>query len=129
MPFDIQGLRPLKNILDQLVTHPTGAFALLLSAAFSEVFADSFFQIGLHRSTGLGRVFAFGLGVAFLALYGLMVNFPNWDFGRLLGMYAVLFFLIAQILAKIRFNQSPSTPIYVGGALICAGGMVIAFWK
>jgi hypothetical protein len=64
-----------------------------------------------------------------LALYGLTVNIPHWDFGKLLGVYVVLFFLVAQLLAKIRFNQAPTTPIYVGGSMIVAGGIVIAFWQ
>jgi small multidrug resistance family-3 protein len=41
----------------------------------------------------------------------------------------VLFFLMAQILNKVRFAQSPTLPIYAGGGLIVAGGLVIAFWK
>jgi hypothetical protein len=64
-----------------------------------------------------------------LALYGLVVNLPRWDFGRLLGVYVVLFFLMAQILAKVRFNQSPKPPILLGGLLIVIGGLVITFWK
>jgi hypothetical protein len=57
------------------------------------------------------------------------VNLPQWDFGKLLGVYVVLFFLFAQIVAKVRFHQAPTTPILVGGALIVAGGAVITFWK
>ena len=64
-----------------------------------------------------------------LALYGLTVNTPPWDFGKLLGLYVVLFFLVAQVLAKVRFDQSPTAPILLGGSLIVAGGAVITFWK
>jgi small multidrug resistance family-3 protein len=63
------------------------------------------------------------------ALYGMVVNVPRWDFGKLLGIYVVMFFLMAQLQAKMRFGQSPTPPIYVGGALIVAGGLVIAFWR
>ena len=72
---------------------------------------------------------AFASGAAVLALYGSVVNVPRWDFGKLLGIYVALFFVMAQIVAKVRFGQSPTTPIYAGGALIVAGGMLIAFWK
>jgi len=41
----------------------------------------------------------------------------------------VLFFVIAQIVAKVRFHQTPTTPILVGGACIVAGGLVMTFWK
>lgn len=57
------------------------------------------------------------------------MNVPRWDFGRLLGVYVANFFLMFQILNKIRFGQSPAPPIYVGGALIVSGALVIAFWK
>ena len=68
-------------------------------------------------------------GVLILATYGVFVNLPRWDFGRLLGVYVVLFFVMAQIVAKVRFQQSPTTPILAGGALIVLGGIVITFWK
>ena len=71
----------------------------------------------------------FASGAMVLAVYGFTVNIPHWDFGKLLGVYVVLFFLVAQVLAKVRFQQSPTVPIYVGGALIVGGGLVIAFWQ
>jgi drug/metabolite transporter (DMT)-like permease len=57
------------------------------------------------------------------------VNLPQWDFGKLLGAYVALFFVVAQVVAKVRFQQSPTAPIWVGGSLIVAGGLVITFWK
>ena len=54
---------------------------------------------------------------------------PAPPFGKLIGVYVVLFFLMAQILNKIRFGQSPTPPIYAGGALIMAGGVVMVLWK
>lgn len=57
------------------------------------------------------------------------MNLPRWDFGRLLGVYVAIFFLMVQILNKIRFGQSPAPPIYVGGAPIVSGALVFAFWK
>ena len=119
----------MRNILDQFVAYPAGPFVLLVLAAFFEAFGDSLFQTGIYRSAGAARALSFVLGAAFLALYGFAVNLPRWHFGKLLGVYVVVFFLLAQILAKLRFNQAPTTPIYVGGSLIVAGGMVIAFWR
>lgn len=117
------------NLLNRLLGNPLGAFAALMLAAFLEAYGDSFFQVGLHRSSGTGRVFAIVAGTVVLAFYGTVVNLPRWDFGKLLGVYVVLFFLMAQLLAKLRFGQSPTPPIYLGGALILTGGLVIAFWK
>jgi hypothetical protein len=119
----------VKNFLDSVVAHPAGAFFLLAVAAFLEAFGDSLFQSGLYRSVGAARGLFFVSGAVILALYGFTVNIPHWDFGKLLGVYVVLFFLVAQILAKVRFQQSPTMPIYVGGSLITTGGIIIAFWR
>ncbi len=108
---------------------PMGAFVALSVAALLEVLGDSFFQSGLYRGSGTARVLWFGLGVAVLAAYGLFVNVPQWEFGKLLGSYVALFFVIAQIVAWLRFHQKPTAPILIGGALIVSGGLVITFWK
>lgn len=102
---------------------------VLVAAALLEALGDSLFQSGLYRTSGATRALSFAAAAAVLALYGLMVNLPRWDFGKLLGVYVVFFFLVAQILAKVRFNQSPTPPILLGGSLIILGGLVIAFWK
>jgi hypothetical protein len=117
------------NVLDRLVQNPLGALAVLTLAAFLEAWGDSFFQVGFYRSTGLGRVLALIAGAVVLSAYGSVVNVPRWDFGKLLGAYVVLFFLMAQLLNRVRFHQSPTAPIYAGGALIVAGGLIVAFWK
>jgi hypothetical protein len=119
----------VKNLLDSVVAHPVGAFVLLTLAALLEAFGDSLFQSAIYRSTGGMRGVFFLSGGVVLGLYGFTLNLPHWDFGKLLGVYVVLFFLMAQVLAKVRFNQAPTAPIYLGGALITAGGMIIAFWR
>jgi len=119
----------MKEALNQLVATRLGTFAILLLAAFLEVYGDSFFQQGLHRSSGAARYIAFAAGALTLASYGLVVNTPPWDFGKLLGVYVVLFFLVAQFVAWVRFQQVPTAPILVGGSLITAGGVVITLWK
>ena len=119
----------MRNILDTILAKPLGAFAVLGVAAFLEVLGDSFFQSGLYRASGATRALFFVLGTLVLALYGLSVNTPRWDFGRLLGIYVVLVFVMAQNIGKVRFHQSPTLPIYVGGSLMVAGGILIAFWQ
>jgi len=119
----------MKTFLNQIVASPLGAALVLVIAASLEVFGDSFFQSGLYRSTGTTRSLWFLLGVGVLGLYGVFVNLPQWDFGKLLGVYVALFFVVAQVVAKVRFGQSPTPPILVGGGLIVAGGLVITFWK
>lgn len=119
----------MRYILNQFAVHPAGALTLLAIAAFLEAFGDSLFQTGLHHSTGAMRLLSFVIGSAALALYGATVNAPRWDFGALIGVYVVFFFLVAQILAKVRFNQTPTTAVYAGGSLIVIGGFIIAFWR
>jgi len=118
----------LKNALNQLIATPIGAFAVLAIAATLEVLGDSYFSSGL-KSSGATRLQWFLLGTVVLAFYGLFVNLPQWDFGKLLGVYVALFFVVAQVVARLRFNQTPTTPILAGGALIVLGGLVITFWK
>ena len=117
------------SLLNRLVQNQLGALCALTLAAFLEAWGDSFFQAGFYRSAGTTRLISILCGALVLALYGSTVNLPRWDFGKLLGVYVVLFFLAAQLLAKIRFGQSPTLPIYVGGSLIVIGGCVVAFWQ
>jgi hypothetical protein len=117
------------SFLDRIVANPAGAIIILSLAALLEALGDSFFQVAFYRSAGAMRAIWFVTGALVLASYGSVVNIPRWDFGKLLGVYVVLFFIMAQILNKVRFQQAPTPPIYVGGSLIVVGGLVIAFWK
>jgi hypothetical protein len=103
--------------------------AVLFFAAALEAGGDALVRSGLHAQAVATRVLFFALGAAVLFGYGYVVNTPPWDFGKLLGVYVALFFVVAQVVAKVRFQQSPTTPILVGGGLIVAGGLVITFWK
>jgi len=114
--------------LDRLLVFPGGAFFLLMLAALLEVLGDAFFQSAVHRTSGLSRWLSLAAGVLVLSLYGLFVNLPQWDFGKLLGVYVVFFFIAAQVIAKMRFHQQMTPPILVGGLLIVAGGAIISFW-
>jgi small multidrug resistance family-3 protein len=118
----------MRDVLDQIVANRTGALMVLLMAAFLEAYGDSCFQAGLYRSSGASRALALLVGAASLASYGLVVNMPRWDFGRLLGVYVVLFFLCAQVIAWVKFGQRPSFAVMAGGALITAGGLIISIF-
>jgi drug/metabolite transporter superfamily protein YnfA len=119
-------LQPMRELVNTLVAHRGGAFFLLLIAAFLEAYGDSCFQSALYRASGMSRALAFVGGAASLVAYGLIVNAPRWEFGKLLGIYVVLFFCLAQIIARVKFGQTPTLPIWIGGALICLGGVIIS---
>ena len=117
----------MRDLLNHLVAHRSGALFLLAIAAFLETYGDACFQSALYRASGMSRALAFVGGALSLAAYGLIVNAPRWDFGKLIGVYVVLFFLLAQIVARVKFGQAPTLSILIGGALIVAGGAVISF--
>ena len=114
------------RFLHQIVGWPAGV--LLFVAALLEVWGDSFFYSGV-RSSGLARWGLMLAGAGVLAFYGLFVNLPKRDFGPLLGLYVVFFFFVAQAVALLRFKQTMTLPLWVGGVLIAAGGVVISCWK
>lgn len=115
-------------LVSRLVSNPIGALVVLALAAFLEAMGDSLMHTSFYRASGMGRVLAFAAGAAVLTTYGATVNVPRWDFGRLIGVYVAMFFLMAQILNKIRFGHAPTLPVCVGGALVIGGGLLMALW-
>ena len=103
--------------------------ALLALAAGLEAGGDALARAGLHAPAGRLRIGLLAAGALVLFSYGVTVNLPPWDFGRLLGVYVVLFFVVAQLINLLAFGHWPGPPIYLGGLLILAGGLVITFWR
>lgn len=101
---------------------------LFLSAAL-ESGGDAVMRAGLHSHGFSPRLLRFLAGAALLAGYGLLVNSPRWDFGRLLGIYVVFFFVLAQIIAWGFFHTAPSRSILAGGTLIVLGGVIITLGR
>ena len=105
------------------------ALLILLAAAVLEAGGDALVRKGLHSGTLVEKVLFILVGGITLLSYGIVVNLPTWDFGKLLGIYVTLFFVVAQTINYFGFGQTPSSSIWVGGALIVAGGLVITFWR
>jgi drug/metabolite transporter superfamily protein YnfA len=99
---------------------------VLVLAALLEAGGDALVRIGLRSSATTPRLLFFLAGAAVLFLYGWTVNTPPWDFGRLLGLYVVFFFLFAQALSWLVFHQKPSTAVLIGGAFIAVGGLIVS---
>jgi drug/metabolite transporter superfamily protein YnfA len=107
----------------------TAAIFVLILAAGLEAGGDAMVRVGLHSNSMWHRAALFAIGALVLFAYGWTVNAPPWDFGRLLGLYVVFFFVIAQVISWLAFKQRPSLALLVGGCLIVAGGAVIAVGK
>ena len=105
------------------------AMLLLFVAACLEAGGDALMREGLHSSTYTRAASYFVVGGLVLTLYGYTVNAPPWDFGRLLGVYVVFFFVVAQVIAWFVFGQKPTPAILLGGSLIVTGGLVVSWAK
>src|SRR5437870_10698544 len=100
---------------------------VLLSAALLEAGGDAVVRLGLRASTTFVRASLFLIGGLVLFTYGYVVNAPPWDFGRLLGVYVVFFFLVAQLISWLAFGQRPGFAVLLGGVFIVIGGCIISF--
>ena len=92
----------------------------LALAAFLEVSGDFLMRLGLA-----GRRWGLVAGALLLAAYGLLVNQPSWGFGRTLGLYIAVFFVASQVVAFLATGERLSSSLWLGGALIVVGGLVI----
>jgi drug/metabolite transporter (DMT)-like permease len=97
--------------------------AALLAAAILEAGGNALLRQGLLRAWWPLLV----AGVATLGLYGLVVNQSGLqiDFGRLMGCYIAVFFLVSQILAALAFHDPPSLRTLLGGTFILLGALVL----
>jgi small multidrug resistance family-3 protein len=94
--------------------------AILIGSAILEVGGDALMRLGLTGARGW--ILA---GAAVLTIYGIVVNQSGLDFGRLMGLYIAVFFVVSQVIAFAIFHQTPSRGTLAGGALIVAGGLVM----
>ncbi len=98
---------------------------ILFAAALLEAGGDALVRKGLHTSAAVRNAFLLS-GAVVLFLYGCTVNSPPWDFGKLLGIYVVFFFVVAQLINWLIFHQVPNTRILAGGACIVIGGLIVS---
>jgi small multidrug resistance family-3 protein len=101
------------------------AALILVLAAILEVGGDALVRWGLRGKQWTGLV----LGAALLIAYGIGVNLPKWDFGRMMGVYIALFFVVSQGVAVGFFKEKLPLPTVIGGILIVSGGVLIAVWR
>jgi len=101
---------------------------VLLATAF-ETAGDAVLRIALHSSAWHLRVAYFALGMLLLTLYGTSLNLAPVEFANVVGLYIALLFVTFQITNFLFFQVKPTLPIFVGGALIVAGGLLVMLWQ
>jgi hypothetical protein len=102
---------------------------LLIVATAFEVSGDAIVRLGLGSRTVATKATLFIVGAAFLFTYGLTLNLAPLPFHRVVGIYIATLFVMWQLVSFLFFRSIPNLPIIVGGALIVAGGLTVAFWN
>jgi small multidrug resistance family-3 protein len=110
--FDVRLLRAEDNVIFTMT--------VLVGAAMLEVGGDALMRLGLHQSPVW-----LAAAVLVLGAYGFTVNQGALDFGRLMGAYIAVFFVVSQVIALTAFHNPPGLRTLAGGALIVAGGIVM----
>jgi len=93
---------------------------VLIVAAVLEIGGDALVRRGMES-----RSWMFALVAASLVIYGVVVNRGGLDFGRLMGVYIAVFFVISQIVTMIVYRELPALRTIVGGTFIVVGGLTI----
>jgi small multidrug resistance family-3 protein len=101
---------------------------LLLLATVLEVGGDATVRLAIYQHVGLTRIALLLGGAALLLGYGSFLNSAPVDFGRIVGLYVAMLFIVWQIINWLVFKTIPGLPVLLGGVLVIAGGLVITFW-
>jgi len=109
-----------------LGAHP---LVFLLIATTLEVSGDAVVRMAIYDHAGPIRVSLFLAGAVLLLGYGSTLNLAPFDFGRVVGLYIATLFVVWQVINFIAFRSLPTPPIWIGGSLIVAGGMIVTFWR
>lgn len=103
----------------------------LIVATVLEATGDAIVRIAIHDGAAAGALRAglFLLGAALLFAYGTILNLAPVEFGKVVGLYVAILFVVWQVQNYLFFGTAPTVPILAGGALILAGGGIVTFWK
>jgi hypothetical protein len=104
-------------------------FLFLLVATSLETFGDAIVRIGIGQTAWLPRSGLFLAGAVLLFGYGLSLNLAPIEFSRVVGLYIATLFVVWQVVNLIVFRTPPAMPVWLGGALIVAGGLIVTFWE
>jgi len=101
---------------------------LLLIATTLEVSGDAVVRLAIFQHAGVVRVALLLAGAALLLGYGSFLNIAPVDFGRVVGLYIATLFVVWQIINFLVFRTLPGLPVWLGGTLVVAGGLIATFW-
>jgi small multidrug resistance family-3 protein len=101
----------------------------LVVATILESLGDAIVRRGLNQHSFAPRILLFLAGALLLFGYGLALNLAPLEFGRIVGLYIAILFVVWQIINFVVFRSVPGLPIILGGSLIIAGGSVVTFWQ
>lgn len=101
---------------------------LLLVATTLEVSGDAVVRLAIYNHVGFIRVGLLLAGAALLLGYGSLVNIAPVQFGRIVGLYIAILFVVWQAINFLVFRTLPGLPVWLGGALVIVGGLIITFW-
>jgi hypothetical protein len=102
---------------------------LLLIATILEVSGDAIVRLAIYRHTGTVRAALFVAGAVLLLGYGSSLNTAPVEFGRIVGLYVATLFVVWQVINFLVFHTLPGLSVWVGGALVVAGGLIVTFWR
>jgi hypothetical protein len=112
------------SVVDKL-----SVLGFLVLATILEASGDAIVRMGLYQHRLTLRILLFLAGTALLFGYGLSLNLAPLAFGRVVGLYIAILFIVWQIINFVAFRSLPTLPVLVGGALILAGGGIVTFWQ
>jgi small multidrug resistance family-3 protein len=105
------------------------AIVLLLIATLLEVSGDALVRSAIYNHAGAVRLGLFLAGAILLFGYATFLNLAPVEFGRVVGLYIAVLFVVWQVINYAAFKALPTLPVLIGGALVIAGGAIITFWK
>ena|SRR5271154_466273 len=100
-------------------------FLFVLAATVFEASGDATIRIALHHPSLTARIGLFLAGAVLLALYGTSLNLAPVEFASVTGMYIATLFVVFQITNFLFFHALPTRSVYVGGAFIVTGGLIV----
>ena len=104
-------------------------FLFVLAATIFEAAGDALLRIAIHSHAWHIRISYFVIGAVLLTLYGTSLNIAPVEFGKVVGLYVALLYVVFQVTNYLAFKAKPTLPVFVGGALIVTCGLLVMRWQ